>query len=184
MKHKSLFATALILLLICGLCGALVAGVNALTSPRIQRMEEETLQSTIHTLYPRSSELQSREIVLSQGSIERFFCYEDESGALCAYAAIVAPGGFNGAIRLCVAVSPRGEIIGVRVLSSGETPGVGDRACAPEYLQQYNGLRAPLSLGEKVDAVTGATISSRAILSGVNEVLAFCATQPEKGEGV
>ena len=59
------------------------------------------------------------------------------------------------------------SIAGVQILSHSETPGLGAKASDAAYLAQYQGKSGTLSLGEDIDAVSGATISSRAVLSGV-----------------
>jgi electron transport complex protein RnfG len=64
-------------------------------------------------------------------------------------------------------------LIGVEIISLSETPGLGSRVDDAEYLAQYSGMsvnKVP-ALGEDVDAISGATISSRAVLSGVQKAL-------------
>lgn len=95
---------------------------------------------------------------------------------------VVAPSGYGGAIHLLVAVKPDGSLIGVRVLSHAETPGVGD-AIEPQrsgWLERLSGraLGNPALEGWAIrkdggdfDQYTGATVTSRAVVGAVRDVL-------------
>lgn len=80
-------------------------------------------------------------------------------------------GGFGGDIALMVGVNTDGSVRGVEIISHSETPGFGAKADDPDYLGQYSGKTGKFALGREVDAISGATISSRAILGGVNQAL-------------
>ena len=69
-----------------------------------------------------------------------------------------------------------GTLSGIRIGSNSETAGLGARIVEPDFYEQYAGQTPPINLGEQVQAITGATISSRAVTNGVN--LAFEAVQP------
>jgi len=70
-----------------------------------------------------------------------------------------------------VGVNADGSVQGVEIISHSETPGFGAKADDPDYLGQYRGQSGKLTLGRDVEAISGATISSRAILGGVNQAL-------------
>jgi electron transport complex protein RnfG len=77
---------------------------------------------------------------------------------------------------MMVATQPSGEMLGVKIVSMSETPGLGSRVGADEHLSQYQGdfwygHDKDLTLGEDIDAISGATISSRAVNEGVNRAL-------------
>lgn len=77
--------------------------------------------------------------------------------------------GYSGLIRIMLGVDASGRIHGVYILEHRETPGLGSKICNPEFLDQFKGksLRnftfAVEKDGGDVDAVTSATISSRAV---------------------
>lgn len=87
----------------------------------------------------------------------------------------LSAGGFGGDIALMVGVNADGSVQGVEIISHSETPGFGAKADDPDYLGQYRGLTGKLTLGRDVEAISGATISSRAVLGGVNQALAALA---------
>ena len=101
---------------------------------------------------------------------------KDNAGARLGYCVSVAPGGYKGAININVGVKADGTLSGIRIGSNSETAGLGARIAEPDFYEQYAGQAPPINLGEQVQAITGATISSRAVTNGVN--LAFEAVQP------
>jgi electron transport complex protein RnfG len=96
----------------------------------------------------------------------------------------VAPDGYNGPIRLLVGLTPTGTVTGVRVLSHRETPGLGDQieAAKSDWIRQFEGK----SLGNPpleqwavrkddgaFDALTGATVTPRAVVKAVRNTLVY-----------
>ena len=177
--------TSFVLLLLCAVCGGAVASIWALASPKIAANREKEVQEAILSVYPESEQMNVQELS-GEGveKFEHFFYYTDpQSGEGRAYAAILSPKGFQDIIRMCVVTDEKGVILGVKVLSASETPGVGDRACSDSYLQGYRNLSGPLRFGDGIDAISGATVSSRTVLQAVNDVSLAVQEQIEKGEG-
>lgn len=96
---------------------------------------------------------------------------------------IVGPG-YAGDIRLILGVDPRGQVLGVRVLSHAETPGLGDRieVSRDDWILGFNGLslgNPPLERwkvdrdGGDFDAFSGATITPRAVVTAIRDGLEF-----------
>ena len=83
---------------------------------------------------------------------------------------------YGGKLELMVGISDDGKILGVKVLSHSDTPGLGTQPMESDYLAQYAGLEAltgsHIKEDSQVDAVTGATISSNAIYLGIKQALA------------
>jgi electron transport complex protein RnfG len=98
----------------------------------------------------------------------------------------VAPDGYSGAIRLLIAVTPDGTVLGVRTVSHHETPGLGDfiDLRKSNWIQRFTGksLGDPATANWRVrkdggdfDQYTGATITSRAVIGTVGRTLQFFA---------
>lgn len=157
---------AIPLLLICALIALMMALVNGFTKDRIKSNNLKATQEAISRIYPKfdSSDEIDIDVELPIKAVYRL----DEGDVLLGYCVSVQPSGFNGAIEMMVGVNPEGNITGVEIISHTETPGIGAAADDPEYLKNYIGLSGNISFGEGIDALTGATISSKAILSGVN----------------
>jgi Na+-translocating ferredoxin:NAD+ oxidoreductase subunit G len=96
----------------------------------------------------------------------------------------VAPDGYAGAIRLLVAVGPDGRLLGVRVLSHRETPGLGDSIDErrSDWILRFTGrsLRDPepgswrvRKDGGDFDQFTGATVTPRAVVGAVLDALLY-----------
>ena len=83
------------------------------------------------------------------------------------------PKGFSGNISLMAGFKPDGTIIGISVLEHKETPGLGTKMTEPEFKEQFTGQNpAEFVLkvkkdGGQVDAITAATISSRAFCDAI-----------------
>jgi Na+-translocating ferredoxin:NAD+ oxidoreductase subunit G len=81
--------------------------------------------------------------------------------------------GYHGQISMMVGIDDRGKVRGVKILSQQETAGLGAGIVKPDFLRQFNGKSAadPLEAKKDIDALTGATISSRAVCHGVKDAL-------------
>ncbi|MFA6548841.1 MAG: FMN-binding protein [Candidatus Margulisiibacteriota bacterium] len=88
-------------------------------------------------------------------------------------AVAVSPRGYSSTINLLVGIDAQGKVIGIKVLDQKETPGLGASIVKPDFLKQFIGksARDPIEVKNDVDAITGATISSRAVCKGVREAL-------------
>lgn len=157
-----------ILGLVCAIAGASLAVVHAVTGDIILVRQEKALLSKLQTLVPAA---------------ERFEKFEPEDGGVyyLGYrsndvAGAILEGtakGYKGDIRLLVAIDASGKISGVEVVAHGETIGIGTRPLEPSHLQQFKGLAhdEQLVAGKNVDMITGATVSSRAVMSSVSNAL-------------
>jgi len=96
----------------------------------------------------------------------------------------VAPDGYMGAIRLLVGIGADGRVLGVRVLSHRETPGLGDRIDVQRssWILSFDGrsLTNPTESGWRVrkdggefDEFTGATVTPRAVVTAVHNTLLY-----------
>lgn len=107
---------------------------------------------------------------------------ESAAGELAGWGVLVGPRGYGGPVRMVVGVDSAGKVTGVSIITHRETPGLGDKVVnSLDYLASFVGMDAAGIEAEvkKVDAITGATKSSRSVRKGVetaghvyNEVLA------------
>lgn len=177
---KFILGIALKLLIISAVTALLLAGVNALTAPRIAENNELEKKNAIAAIFPSSDDCQLTDI--SADGVELVYLVLKD-GDLLGYAASVSTMGFGGEIELMVGVTAEGTVKGIKVVSHSETPGLGSRVDDEGYLSQYAGLGGNLSIGSDVDAITGSTISSKAVLRGVNAALsAYSAIFTENDE--
>ncbi len=95
---------------------------------------------------------------------------------------VVASDGYAGDIKFSVGVSAEGEYLGTSILSIGETAGLGMRAKTdPSFLAQFNNKKVEKfnlvkdgtgsSSDDKIDAISGSTVTSKAMTGGINAAL-------------
>ena len=167
---------ALTLLIITGVVAAALAGVNSITAPKIAQLTYEKTQKAIEAVLPGGG-----------NAVEG---YTDETGLVSTvyqgengYAVEVTPGGFDNTITMMVGVDNEGKVLGIDIISHTETAGLGavaDAATAAgeAFRGQFAGKSGSVSVskdGGEIDALTGATITSRAVCEGVNAALACVA---------
>lgn len=166
---------ALTLLLITGAVAAALAEVNALTAPYIAAIQAEKTQRAIGQVLPEASAELTQQTV-NQGIVKTL--YTTEAG----YAVEVAPAGFDGEITMMVGIV-QGKVSGISIISHTETAGLGAVAGAntskgQQFRAQFEGQSGTLAVtkdGGTIDAITSATITSRAVTEGVNAALAYVA---------
>jgi electron transport complex protein RnfG len=169
---KYILRIALMLLLITSVMAAALAAVNQFTAPMIAKFQEEKTQEAIELVLPGGGE----EISFTDASGLVSAVYASENG----YAVEVNPVGFDGAVTMMVGIDTQGSVLGISVISHTETAGLGAVAAAKTsagetFRGQFVGMNGTLAVtkdGGAVDSITGATITSRAICTGINAALA------------
>lgn len=181
MKNQSLtkyiLRITMTLLIISVIVGAALALVNQITKPIIAKAEAEKIQKAIAQVLPGGYDREITDFTDETGLVSRV--YRGENG----YAVEVAPVGFDSAITMMVGIDLQGNVIGISVVSHTETAGLGavaaaDSAAGQAFRQQFIGLSGSLAVtkdGGIIDAITGATVTSRAICAGVSAALACVA---------
>lgn len=176
-----------------GVAGLLVVLVHGWAEPRIEAHRSEVLQAAIlnvlgeparyDTLYVSDAGLsRTPSGGETDAALDRVYQGFDAAGRPVGFAIPGEEPGFQDVIRLLFGFDPAtGEVIGLRVLESKETPGLGDKIEKdPAFSARFAGARVPI-VGVKagagkgdpgeVDMITGATISSRAVIGIVNHRL-------------
>ena len=107
-------------------------------------------------------------------------------GAPAGYALKIVSSGSQGNIEMMVGVDGEGTVTGVSIVKNSETSGIGSRVMENEngVLDQFIGKSAAdgtLAVGTNVDAISGATVSSRGVTTGVNAALAVAGVMGGEG---
>ncbi len=108
-----------------------------------------------------------------------------ENGKILGFVVEVLPKGYGGPVSTMVGISLKGEVTGLKVVDHKETPGLGSEVVENlKFLEKFIGKKPddPVKLGKDVDAVSGATISSRAITNAVRQGLDIYQNILKKGE--
>lgn len=145
----------------------LLAGYNLLL-PVKQRVWQQELNEKMLTVLPGSESFAQEEYTGDDTNIRAV--YKAENG----YAVLTATQGYVDEIVVLVGVSNEGKVTGLQVRSSRETAGLGGQALTDvEFLAQFLSTDGSATVGETVDALTGATVTSKAIARCVNSAVGF-----------
>lgn len=112
--------------------------------------------------------------------LEKVYAGLDASGRRIGFAVPTSEPGFQDAIDLIFGFDPaKPGTLGLVILGSRETPGLGDKIEKAEWLEQFGGAQTPLQpvkagnarSATEVDMITGATISSRTVIGAINKAI-------------
>lgn len=177
-----------------GLAGFLLVFVYQLTLPVIERNKAERLAAAIQevlkapdhydTLYVADGGL-TRDLPAGTDPrrVEQIYLGYHENGERIGFAIAAQEPGFQDQVRLIFGFdNETGTLLGMKVLESKETPGLGDKIEKDQaFVSQFDGVEGPITgvkaregTGDphEVDMITGATISSRAVIRIINNALA------------
>jgi electron transport complex protein RnfG len=163
----------------------LLASVNALTADVIKQNEVNKLNTALTKVFPDAVQFPEAAVAdadkADRGIVSAYMA-TDAGGKVLGMAVNVAPNGFGGPINMIVGVDADGKVVQAEILSLAETPGLGTKAKEPKFIDQYANKSGNLSViksgkpgNNEILAITGATISSRAVTTGVNNAIAYAA---------
>ncbi len=167
-----------LLLAVCAAVALVLSFVNLITLDRIRANEDMQRRDAIVELFGKDtvSYTELDPVETDGDTVEAVYRVADGDKTL-GYCVSVLPVGFGGEIQMMVAMSPDRTIVGVKIVSLSETPGLGTKVNDKTYLAQYAGKGEGLSASGDVELISGATKSSKAVLSGVNDATAALAAR-------
>lgn len=190
---KEIVKLGLILLLICAVSATLLAFTNSATIDKIIEQRELASEMDRKAVLPDADsfkpldEAQVAAIIEANDKVKEVYAgYAGET--IVGYVIKTAPGGYGGPIQVTTGLTLDGKIGGVRMGSSHfETPGLGANAALPEFYEQYKGLDGLAGIGvskanpgeNEIVAISGATITSDAMTTGVNMAVSVFETLAE-----
>lgn len=182
---KETIKLGFVLLLVTAIAGGILAGVNGVTAPVIAEMERQASFGALLEIFPEANDfIEVEESVLDEikstnGSVfEVYKAVKDEEEL--GYALKTLSGGYGGDINTLIGIKSDGTVAGLRVLENSETPGIGSRIVEDfafresfidkNALASLTPVDAP-SADDEVLMLSGATVSTEAVLKGVNDAL-------------
>jgi len=169
-----------VLLVITAVVALLLATVNHITAPIIAanaaREQTEARKAVLQeaTEFELIAEKPDNDI-----PVTAIYVGEKE-GQLVGYCVNVQPIGYGGVIDLMVGIQADGAVERVKTITMSETAGLGSKAQDEAFLQQYAGknvtdafsvIKNGIPQQGEIVAVSGATVTSKAVTAGVNEAL-------------
>ncbi len=180
------------LLLICAVVAALLAYVNQVTAPIIETNNQAAFMDSMSEVLPDGkpfSEVNPKEVSAftpSETGVTLDSLYQSEKGGFVATA--TCSEGYGGAVTIMVGITPEQKVEQIKVLTMSETPGLGAKADTPAFSQQYHGLEQGIAViknrtatGNEIQAISGATITSKAVTKAVNAALEATKALDPKG---
>ena len=166
-KRMKILRLVLCLTVISALCAGVLASVNAVTKEKIRGIRaQQTLDAAAAVMPPAVDKVEK----IADG----VFVGKDGAGKAIGYAVKGSdPAGYGGDIVLMVGFTPDFKIVTYKKLEAAETPGLGSNLASPAFMKQFAGMDAtePLAVrkdGGTVEAITSATITSRAVCGAIN----------------
>lgn len=173
-KDTSFLRLTGILCLLCAVCGLLLGLANLLTEERIAENQGNRNMGFLEEVLPYGGNYQ--EIRYSGSDLTVDAVYEaPEAG----WVFQISPAdSYSGTLTLMVGVNIDGTVSGVAVIRSEETESLGSKASEPEFRAQFTGKSGAVRVeadGGSISAISGATVTSRAVCAGVNSALSAAA---------
>lgn len=166
-KKKNDFFPVIFLTLIVVVSVVALTLTNGITKDKIAIAKKEAISEMLATLFPEMED----------------FTLDEESGLYTpltggeslGHAFMATATGYGGTIDILIGLEPDATLRGIKIISQQETPGLGAKITEPFFLDQFQGLSAEQVVlahnGGKIDAITGATTSSSAVVNAVKEAI-------------
>ena len=174
MNPKAILIPAIALLLICLVATTLLAGTNMITSEKIALNAVEKENASRMVVLPAAGDFS--EVTTLESGIT--YCEGlDKEGNTIGYVFTSGAKGYGGTVAVMIGLDTEGVITGIEILSHAETPGLGANATGEAFKSRFNGKSGQLTVdknsndGQNIQAITAATITSKAVVSAVNAAL-------------
>lgn len=200
MDVKRIIKDAVVLCLITLIAGLALGATHEVTAPIIASVREEKAQATYREVYPEAASFEAKEnmqelIDVSSAAIESqnfgdvsvddCLLAKDASGNTIGYLVTATSNeGYGGAVKISVGIDGEtGALTGVGFLTLNETAGLGMKAKEPLFREQFPGKKADrftvvksgTAGNDEVQAISGATRTSRAVTGAINTAVYFAA---------
>lgn len=175
-KRESTFINMVLTLFFVAAISATTLGLmNEVTEEPIAAAKLKAKLEAVEKVVPEFDNNPSEEMYVLQSDMGELECYPAKKDGQLVGTAIssITKKGFSGEIKIMVGLNPDGSIFDSSVLEHKETPGLGTKMDLPKFKDQFKG-KDPGSAniqvkndGGEIDAITAATISSRAFSDAV-----------------
>lgn len=197
-KKNNFIKDALALCIITLVAGALLGLVNEMTAPVIKEAQEKAAMAAYKEVYTDAADFASDDAItayvaspeyqsaLSAAGVEKasvMVAYKalDASGNVIGYVMTTdSTNGYGGQISISVGMKADGTVTGMKYLILNETSGIGSKAADASFMNEYIGQTTDkFALGTNVDAISGATVTSKAVNNAMNAALVFVQQQAQ-----
>lgn len=163
---KEMIKYGFILGLICFLSSGLLAVVHGVTEEKIILEKEKGISAALKEVMPQASEFKPH----IKDEVVVYYSAYDASKNLFGFVLKAANKGYSSEIEILTGINRSLEITNIKIVSQNETPGLGSRIIEQQFIGQFSGKA--LESFDQVQAITGATISSGAVIHAVKDKIA------------
>lgn len=158
---KDLLRYGFLLALICSIASGLLASVNSLTKEKILSQAKAQEEASLKEVLPLGAIFKP----IKSGNDIIYYKAYNKDDQFIGIAFKASGKGYSGPIETMGGMTKDGAITAIKILSQNETPGLGNRITEPSFIGQFSNKNIQGLNG--VQAITGATISSKAIIDSV-----------------
>ena len=175
---KAIIIPAIAMLVICLVSAFLLAGTNSLTKDTIKENEIKQIEESRKALLPFMVGHRGERTYNINGKEVSGLLAFDGTGNDIGYIFTSSSKGYGGEVKVMTALDMNGKVLKTVVLSmSDETPGLGQNASKPDFLEKFSGNGGPFiwvknnGSGNEIQGVTSATFTSKAVIECVNDAV-------------
>lgn len=158
---KKILRYGFLLVLICMVAAGFSARVNSQTRVKVISQAQAEDQGSLGEVMPQAAAFKA----VRSGNDIIYYQALDKDGRLIGAAFRVSAKGYSSAIESISGMLKDGTITAIKIVSQNETPGLGARVAEKQFTEQFTHKHIPDLSG--VQAITGATISSQAVIDAV-----------------
>lgn len=169
-QNDSMIKIAMNLAITCFIAGTIIAGTFALTHETAKAQAVKAKNDAMKALVQDAESFKAID-----GKKDWYAAIK--GGKVVAYVVPAQGKGYAGVIQMLAAVTPDGKAIDYKVLKHAETPGLGDKMTVDKFRKQFAGKEpkdmevVKVPTDKNIQALTGATITSRAVTTGIKEAV-------------
>jgi electron transport complex protein RnfG len=177
---KEIIIPAISLFLICLVATALLGFTNQITAPKIEQLAIETENNAKKEVLSDAADFSDKMTATLDETEYSYYEGLDGDKNVIGYVFTTSAKGYGGDIKVMVGVDKSGSVTGVSILEISETAGLGMNAKNESFLKQFLSKSGEISVikngtpaDNEISALTGATITSKAMAKAVNTALAL-----------
>ncbi|MBQ7578183.1 MAG: RnfABCDGE type electron transport complex subunit G [Synergistaceae bacterium] len=167
------------LLAVTAVTGLILGLVQNFTEQAIKQTELAARNAAFQNVMPDAKNFTDYD-VKSDEFVAAVYKADNDSG-LVGWCLSINSKGYGGIINFIVGVTKDGQVKAINILSHSETPGLGAKSTEPEFYEQFNNknlfplkvVKGAASNPDEIAAISGATITSNAVTSGVNAAVEY-----------
>lgn len=184
-KDNTIIKDAIILLVITLIAGVILGGVYSVTKDPIANIEKQVTAQAYAQVYPDGKLVEDNSKLVealksfkaddSDAVVDDVYSVNDGEGFVFTCHA----KGYGGDVKLALGVKTDGTILGLSVISAAsETPGLGAKCTTEDFQSQFTGVQVQnntIEINKDYQQISGATITSKAVMRAINASLKFMA---------